>query len=59
LTLKEYLTMANKDNVPLTMVDYYKLWQPISGQQFGGLGMYGSRKQDVGKYDKENLDKTS
>jgi hypothetical protein len=51
--------MANKDNVPLTMVDYYKLWQPISGQQFGGLGMYGSRKQDVGKYDKENLDKTS
>lgn len=43
----------------MTMVDYYKLWQPISGQQFGGLGMYGSSKQDVGKYDKENLDKTS
>jgi hypothetical protein len=51
--------MANKDDNPLTMVDYYKLWQPISGQQFGGLGMYGAVKQDVGKYDKENLDKTS
>lgn len=51
--------MANKDDTPLTMVDYYKLWQPISGQQFYGLGMYGDRKQDVGKYNKENLDKTS
>lgn len=43
----------------MTQVDYYKLWQPISGQQFYGLGMYGDSKQDVGKYDKENLDKTS
>ena len=44
---------------PLTMVDYYKLWQPISGRQFSGLGMYGGVKQDVGAYNKENLDKTS
>jgi len=44
---------------PMTMVDYYKLWQPLSGPQFGGAGMYGAVKQDVGAYDKENLDKTS
>jgi hypothetical protein len=43
----------------LTDIDYYKLWQPISGKQFNGLGMYGDSKQDVGAYDKENLDKTS
>ena len=56
MTQKAYLTMANNS---LTQVDYYKLWQPISGQQFYGLGMYGDSKQDVGKYDKENLEKTS
>ena len=59
MTQKGYLIMVNKESNPLTMVDYYKLWQPISGQQFGGLGMYGAVKQDIGKYDKENLDKTS
>lgn len=57
MTQRECLTMDTKN--PMTMVDYYKLWQPISGQQFGGLGMYGAVKQDVGKYNKENLDKTS
>jgi len=44
---------------PLTMVDYYKLWQPISGEQFGGLGMYGGVKQDVGKYARGNLNEQS
>lgn len=44
---------------PMTMVDYYKLWQPLSTQQFYGKGMYGSVKQDVGKYDKGNLDEQS
>lgn len=48
--------MANND---MTHIDYYKLWQPLSGQQFNGSGMYGAIKQDVGAYDKENLDKTS
>ena len=48
-----------KTDNELTQVDYYKLWQPISGQQFYGLGMYGAVKQDMGKYDKESLDKTS
>jgi hypothetical protein len=57
MTQKACLSMQT-DN-PMTMVDYYKLWQPISGQQFYGLGMYGAVKQDVGKYNKENLDKTS
>lgn len=57
MTQRESLTMDTRN--PMTMVDYYKLWQPISGQQFGGLGMYGAVKQDVGKYNKENLDKTS
>jgi len=51
--------MANKDDTPLTMVDYYKLWQPLSSPQFWGRGMYGAVKQDVGAYNKENLDKTS
>jgi hypothetical protein len=59
MTLKEFLTMANKDDTPLTMVDYYKLWQPLSSPQFWGRGMYGAVKQDVGAYNKENLDKTS
>lgn len=44
---------------PMTMVDYYKLWQPLSNQQFYGRGMYGAVKEDVGSYDKENLDKQS
>ena len=57
MTQKDYWTMQT-DN-PLTMVDYYKLWQPLSGQQFWGRGMYGAVKQDVGAYNKENLDKTS
>ena len=57
MTQRESLTMDTRN--PMTMVDYYKLWQPMSGQQFGGLGMYGAVKQDVGKYNKENLDKTS
>lgn len=48
-----------ENNNPLTMVDYYKLWQPLSGVQFTAQGMYASRKQDVGAYDRENLDKTS
>jgi len=43
----------------LTQVDYYKLWQPLSGQQFAGKGMYGGVKQDVGKYNKENLNEQS
>jgi hypothetical protein len=53
---KVFLIIASN---PMTMVDYYKLWQPLSGQQFGGKGMYGSPTQDVGAYDKENLDKQS
>ena len=53
---KVFLIMANN---PMTMVDYYKLWQPLSGKQFGAKGMYGSRKEEVGAYDKENLDKQS
>lgn len=57
MTQKEFLTMDARN--PMTMVDYYKLWQPLSGPQFGGAGMYGAVKQDVGAYDKENLDKTS
>ena len=43
----------------MTQIDYYKLWQPLSDQQFWGRGMYGAVKQDVGAYNKENLDKTS
>jgi hypothetical protein len=57
MTQKDCLSMQTGN--PLTMVDYYKLWQPLSGQQFYGLGMYGAVKQDMGKYNKENLDKTS
>ena len=43
----------------MTQVDYYKLWQPLSHQQFGGKGMYGAVKEDVGAYDKENLNEQS
>ena len=46
-------------NNELTQVDYYKLWKPLSNTQFGGKGMYGAVKEDVGSYDKENLDKQS
>ena len=53
---KVFLILASN---PMTMVDYYKLWQPLSGKQFGAKGMYGSRKEEVGAYDKENLDKQS
>ena len=43
----------------LDMVDYYKLWQPLSSVQFAGRGMYGGVKQDVGAYDKGNLNEQS
>lgn len=48
-----------KTDNDMTHIDYYKLWQPLSGVQFIANGMYSSRKQDVGAYDRENLDKTS
>ena len=43
----------------LTHIDYYKLWQPLSDQQFAGRGMYGAVKQDVGAYLKGNIDERS
>jgi hypothetical protein len=43
----------------MTQVDYYKLWQPLSTKQFAGKGMYGAIKEDVGKYDKGNIDEQS
>ena len=43
----------------LTQVDYYKLWQPLSTSQFAGSGMYGAVKQDVGAYDKGNINARS
>ena len=52
---KIYLSMNN----PMTMVDYYKLWQPLSSQQFAGKGMYGAVKQDVGAYNKGNISEQS
>lgn len=57
MTLKGTWNMATAND--MTQVDYYKLWQPLSDSQFAGRGMYGAVKQDVGAYDKENLDKTS
>lgn len=44
---------------PMSMVDYYKLWQPLSDQQFAGRGMYNAVKQDVGAYLKGNIDEKS
>ena len=55
LILKERLTLDNS----MTQVDYYKLWQPLSSGQFGGKGMYGAIKQDVGAYDKGNISEQS
>jgi len=43
----------------MTQVDYYKLWQPLSSRQFTGKGMYGAIKEDVGAYDKGNIDEKS
>ena len=48
--------MVNKDRY-----EYgdYKLWQPLSDQQFAGRGMYNAVKQDVGAYLKGNINETS
>ena len=56
MTLKVCLIMADND---MTHIDYYKLWQPLSDQQFAGRGMYGHVKQDVGAYLKGNIDEKS
>ena len=43
----------------MTHIDYYKLWQPLSDQQFAGRGMYGDVKQDNGAYLKGNINAKS
>jgi replication initiation and membrane attachment protein DnaB len=55
MTLKERSTLDNA----MTQVDYYKLWQPLSTKQFAGNGMYNAVKEDVGAYDKGNINEQS
>lgn len=56
MTQRARLIMADND---MTHIDYYKLWQPLSDQQFAGRGMYGDVKQDNGAYLKGNINEKS
>ena len=56
MTQKVSLILADNN---MTHIDYYKLWQPLSDQQFAGRGMYGNVKQDNGAYLKGNIDEQS